>query len=325
MQQAGGLDQTGRDVATQYTTQGLSTLAPLYQAGRNDLTQNYAAGLQPFQTNYAANNAGQQMLGNALGINGQGGRDAATQAFQAGPGYQWQLDQGSQNILRNQAATGQLNSGATNLDLLNYGQGQANQQWQNWINALQPYQGAANTSAGGIGTLSAGLGNQLNASNMGQGNQSLGALQGLGTNLLNSYTGQGNMAYGANASMGNAQANADLANNNASANLWNLGGKLLGAGTNTVGGSALSNFLTSVLPSDERLKDDIEPVGELYDGQPVYKYRYKWDDPGMTRIGLMAQDVEETNPDAVFEIDGFKMVDYGRATNRAADLMRLAA
>jgi hypothetical protein len=67
--------------------------------------------------------------------------------------------------------------------------------------------------------------------------------------------------------------------------------------------------------SDERLKEDISPVGMLNDGQPVYSYRYAGSPT--TEIGLMAQDVEKTNPDAVGERSGFKTVDYRAATAKA--------
>lgn len=367
-----------QNALTQQFGTGRQDITQAYGAGRGDLATNYAAGLSPYLQNYQTSNQGQQMLSNALGLGGQSGRDAATAAFQAGPGYQWQLDQGNENILRNQGRTGQLNSGATNIDLLNYGQGQANQQWQNWINTLSPYVNAANTSAGGIGSLYSGLGNALNANQMGQGNalnansmglgtSLAGNMQGLGTQqnqtysnmgsqLLGSMTGQGTAAYGADTSMGNAQANADLANNAASANLWNMGGKLLGLGGNLVGsqqtgntgsspgaggginwsgigtgiGNAASGMGSGLMSlfgsfSDARLKDDIEPVGELYDGKTVYRYRFK----GSPRhqIGLIAQEVEQSEPEAVGDsgVGGLKMVDYWRATNRAADLMRLAA
>lgn len=71
--------------------------------------------------------------------------------------------------------------------------------------------------------------------------------------------------------------------------------------------------------SDERLKEDIEPVGSLNDGQTVYSYKYKGDPT--PRIGLMAQEVEKVRPDAVIEHEsGYKMVDYGRATERARGL-----
>ena len=71
--------------------------------------------------------------------------------------------------------------------------------------------------------------------------------------------------------------------------------------------------------SDERVKEDIEPIGLLFDGSPVYSYRYapEIDPTGTPRIGLMAQDVEKTRPDAVAEVGGVKVVNYDRATERA--------
>ena len=49
--------------------------------------------------------------------------------------------------------------------------------------------------------------------------------------------------------------------------------------------------------SDRRLKDNIAPIGKLFDGQNVYRYNFKGDDK--TQIGLMAQEVEKRHPDAV--------------------------
>lgn len=74
--------------------------------------------------------------------------------------------------------------------------------------------------------------------------------------------------------------------------------------------------LAKLIPSDRRLKDDILQVGTLFDGSPVYRYRYR-DSPAF-QIGLMAQDVETRTPDAVIEIGGFKAVDYFKATEAAA-------
>lgn len=70
---------------------------------------------------------------------------------------------------------------------------------------------------------------------------------------------------------------------------------------------------SAAIMSDIRLKTDISRVGTLDNGLPVYSYRYKAGGP--VQIGLMAQDVESVNPDAVVEIEGFKAVDYGRAVH----------
>lgn len=69
--------------------------------------------------------------------------------------------------------------------------------------------------------------------------------------------------------------------------------------------------------SDRRVKDDIKRVGELDDGQNVYRFRYKGSP--QWQIGLMAQEVEKVRPEAVFEHpSGVKMVNYLAATRRAA-------
>lgn len=68
--------------------------------------------------------------------------------------------------------------------------------------------------------------------------------------------------------------------------------------------------------SDERAKHDIKKVGTLFDGQPVYRYAYNGDDK--TQMGLLAQKVEKTHPEAVGLAGGMKTVDYEKATDKAA-------
>lgn len=64
--------------------------------------------------------------------------------------------------------------------------------------------------------------------------------------------------------------------------------------------------------SDERLKENINEIGETNDGQPLYSYNYKGDDK--PQIGLMAQDVLKRDPSAVARHkSGFLMVDYNKA------------
>ena len=63
--------------------------------------------------------------------------------------------------------------------------------------------------------------------------------------------------------------------------------------------------------SDIRIKENIIKVGKLDNGLPVYSYRYKAGGP--QEIGLMAQDVERVNPNAVREINGIKAVNYSEA------------
>jgi hypothetical protein len=57
-------------------------------------------------------------------------------------------------------------------------------------------------------------------------------------------------------------------------------------------------------------------VGELFDGTPVYRFRYEEDPQRTVHVGLMAQDVEDI-PGAVTERDGVKYVNYDLATRKS--------
>jgi hypothetical protein len=95
-------------------------------------------------------------------------------------------------------------------------------------------------------------------------------------------------------------------------------GSLGTGGGATLGGSALSS-LGSFLPmlfSDRRLKEGISKIGDMADGTPIYRYRFKGDP--RWQVGLMA---DEVDPAAVHtHPSGFKMVDYGKATEHAAQI-----
>lgn len=197
----GGLftNENARDAADAQSNalrSGFTMYSGLANEGRDALKTNYAAALSPYQKNYDQASAGNTAYGNATGANGPAGNAAALTSFQTSPGYQFSLDQGSQNLMRNKAATGQLASGGTNIDLQKLGIGQADQQWNQYIQNLLPYLNQSNSSAAGIAGVNTGLGNQLNAS----------------------FTGEGNKAFDMMAGVGNANANADLANNQASSN-----------------------------------------------------------------------------------------------------------
>jgi hypothetical protein len=84
------------------------------------------------------------------------------------------------------------------------------------------------------------------------------------------------------------------------------------------GGGLVSKGLGLVgkLFSDERMKENIRPIGELFDGQKVHSFNYKGDP--RTQIGLIAQEVEHHTPHAVDHDHGMKTVDYHDATQHAA-------
>jgi hypothetical protein len=80
-----------------------------------------------------------------------------------------------------------------------------------------------------------------------------------------------------------------------------------------IGSAALGGWLGS----DERIKENIVPIGKAHDGQTIYRYNYVGDPT--THIGFIAQEVEESHPEAVAEgPDGIKMVNYDLATRDAA-------
>jgi hypothetical protein len=106
----------------------------------------------------------------------------------------------------------------------------------------------------------------------------------------------------------NAYNNANLAGYNAGqAGKNNMLSALAGLG---------SSWIQS---SDERLKDNIEPIGELPSGDTLYEWTWKGDESGQKDIGVLAQEIEDVDPEAV-TIDpatGYRKVDYKRVLARA--------
>jgi hypothetical protein len=103
--------------------------------------------------------------------------------------------------------------------------------------------------------------------------------------------------------------------------LMQLGGLGLGLGSmgipggGTLGGAGIMALMGM---SDRRLKEDIEKIGGLLDGTPLYRYRYKGDP--VSRVGVMADEVHPS--DTATHPSGFKMVDYARVAERAAQAGR---
>lgn len=293
----------GANTAAADQTQAMLAAIGAAQGGANtanqDLTSATANAVAPLQQNLTTANQGVTGLGNALGLNGAAGNQSALAQLQTTPGYQFTLGQGNNAINAAGAANGTLNSGNQATALANYDSGLAQNTYNNYVSQLQPYLGASNSAAQGIAGQYQNLGNQQ---------------AGVQNNLINNEVG-------ALTGAGNANASASLANQNQAQSLLGGAGKavggLLSSPTSGTVGSSLLTGLGSIF-SDERLKDDIEPVGALYDGQEIYRYRYKGDDT--TRIGLMAQDVENLFPDAVREFSGYKAVNYKDATDFAAQL-----
>ncbi len=126
--------------------------------------------------------------------------------------------------------------------------------------------------------------------------------------LQNSYSGYDNAL-----NIYNAQRSSDAridatkqANNNAQTE---------------AGKQFLSNLISSAglaMFSDVRLKENIRPVGKLDNGLTVYCFNFAGSK--VSQLGLLAQEVAEVKPEAVFRDDnGYLMVCYDLAVEDIAD------
>ena len=193
--------------------------------------------------------------------------------------------------------------------------GQYNQDVANQLNAANSLYGAQNSTSG----LLSGLNQQALA------NQQQGVASSQDALNAQNYAPQQQLALAQQAQQIPAQNLALLAQ--IGVPIAGLGSQSSGATQNTQQMSGAQQFsdlaggignLLKYWPSDMRLKEDIAPVGALFDGTPVYGYRYKG--APAYHIGLMAQDVEKITPHAVVEINGYKAVDYRAATEASRRL-----
>lgn len=237
----GGLNQStatlrGAETAGIASLQGgygdaLKSIGQYYGQGADTLKQS-AAGFQPL---IDRGMTGYDMYMNALGLNGATGNQAATDAFQAGPGYQWQVDQATSQAQRSANRLGMAYSGNTVDATTRLASNLANQEYGNWRNQLQGFQGAAQNAVTGqagvlnnlanlyqnqgnvTGTMQANqgkdiaglqttIGGQIANNQMGTGQNLATAAGNQGANLAQLYTGQGQSL--ANLTLGNAQNQA---------------------------------------------------------------------------------------------------------------------
>jgi hypothetical protein len=206
---AGAID-AGAGAALGYLDAGThGALGQLAQA-RTDLTANGGA-YAPLTALGQKFGLGSSLYGDALGLNGPEGAARATSAFQAGPGYQFALSQGLDAVNRAANARGRLDSGNTDVDALKFGQGLADQTYQQWLGNLSPYNQLALSATSGAATGNAGI-NQTIA-NLGVTGANI--LSGAGQNKANVATGQGNTLadiatkyYGGLAGLDTAEGNA---------------------------------------------------------------------------------------------------------------------
>lgn len=207
--------EKNRQLLQSNLTTGTNTLT---QGQDNSLASLDTAGgyYKPLADKYA----GATDLGlDALGVNGAAGNTRATDAFHAGPGYQYAVDQSLDGINRHAAATGVAAGGNTLAALSDRAGNMANQEYGSWVDRLNGYVSPELAATSGMaGAEAAKSPVYANTAN---------SIANLGTNTTNGIAGQNTQ-----------QANAELAG---SGNLLGLGMNLakLGVGAMTGGTSLL--------------------------------------------------------------------------------------
>lgn len=143
---------------------------------------------------YARGEQASGMYSNSLGLNGAAGNQAATDAFQAGPGYAFQRDQAADLAARKASSLGIAGSGNTLTALTTLGSNLANQEYGNWQNRLQGLGQTGMQAAGGIASALTG---QAGVDT--QRGQNLASIYGQNaSNIANTYTNEASL-YGQDA------------------------------------------------------------------------------------------------------------------------------
>jgi hypothetical protein len=188
-----------------YTTAADTANSTLSGAATN-ANNLYGQAYAPFSSLITSTGKGADAYADATGANGAAGLARAQALYQADPGYNGGLTTGIDQVMRTNAAAGNLGGGNNSADEIKFASDYDNQKYSNYVNSLAPYLGAnQNAVSGGAGV----LGNQATTDTAISGQQA-----------QNSY----NSAVGS----GNAQAAADLAPYSASQNFWNT---LIGGAT----------------------------------------------------------------------------------------------
>jgi hypothetical protein len=192
-----------------------------------------AAAYDPLKALGDKYGAGTNLYLDSLGVNGAAGNANAVNAFQAGPGYEFAVNQSLDALDRRAASRGMLASGNTTLDTLGTVNGLANQEYGNWQKGLAGLVAPELSAVGGAAQGVAGAEANKGAVWMNDANSRVGLETGTTTGINSQAT---------------QAANAQMAG---SANMWKLG--LAGAqlamgmpptsmgGTGNLGGSSMGN------------------------------------------------------------------------------------
>lgn len=178
---------------------GQTNAANALNAGKTGALAQWQQALGGWEP-YAKNGmAASSMLQNALGLNGSDGNSTARNTFQAGPGYQYQVEQATDAAARKANALGVAAGGNTLAELTNIGSNLANKEWGGWLDRLtgQSDRGVTAQQAmtgirGNMAGVESGYGQNLAQLLAGMAQNRSGLAQGYGSAMAGNYTGEGN-------------------------------------------------------------------------------------------------------------------------------------
>ena len=298
---------SGLGQANSGATSGMNQIANGTNYAANTYNQ-YGGGLAGSlqATNYNPQNninAGNTMMGQASGMYAQGNQ-------LMNMGLDPQSNYYNQAFGQNQQQT-RAGLEARGIDMSPAGAAQEQQSGQYFNNMWQNQQaqraatmaGAANQMYGQAGSQMLG-GAGLNASTVGQQYGQLGQMQQAG---LTNYaqTQQGTQDYLSYLNQGGQYQNQQYQSQLQAQSQKNAQDSSSMAGMGQMAGMA-----AMMMMSDRRLKDSITRIGELDDETPIYTFKYKGEETFY--VGVMAQDILETHPEAVHSVNGFYAVDYSK-------------
>lgn len=227
---------------TAYAT-GLNNQVNSINTGANDAINRLGQGIDLFRGAYNRGEQAGGTLSDSLGLNGAEGNARAVNAFQAGPGYQWNVDQATDAAARKASALGIAGSGNTLTALAKLGSNLANQEYGGWQDRLSGVSQQGQQAAGSM----SGLMSQQAGYDYGRGQSLSNAYGQNASNLAGTYGAEANLyqqdaqnragtAQWAGNQIAQAGQNAMQAGQNAAQNRTNawmsgasLGASLLGS------------------------------------------------------------------------------------------------
>ena len=152
-----------------------------------------------YQQQVESGSAANQRLSDFLGLNGQGAQRTAHSNYMTSPGFDAQLQRGTDAIDQSAIARGMSQSGAALKELQGYGQGLYAQDYGSHLSRLSGLQGQGSAGAAGLtqgasqmGNLFMNLGQYQDAANAASANNIMG---GIGT-LVGSFANPAGQAKG---------------------------------------------------------------------------------------------------------------------------------